>query len=109
MSTNLISKFFVVLIVLAVALVSISFVNRSVPVFSADRSYDSVEQVRTQPSHAYKVLTSFYNQLEALRSMRGSSPIAVDSSYALIEQVRTGRWMTADHSYDNIETLRLQR
>ncbi len=108
MFTNSISKIFIVLAVLAVALVTISFVNRSAHVFTADRSYDGVEQARAQRSHVSSIL-AVYDQLEALRAQRSVSPLAADSSYDSVEQVRIGRWLNADHSYDEIEALRLLR
>jgi len=95
--------------VLAVALVTISFVNQPASVAASDRSYDSVELMRGQRLNGLHIPSFVYDQLEALRAQRGASSPALTSSYDLIEQVRMGRGLSADHSYEQIETLRLQR
>ncbi len=48
MFTNSISKIFIVLAVLAVALVTISFVNQPASIAASDHSYDIVELMRGQ-------------------------------------------------------------
>lgn len=97
-------KTLVVLLVLAIALLTASFVTRSVTIPAADRSYDSIEQVRARPDGP-----SGYEQVEILRSQRRARPLAVDSSYDVVEHVRLQRPFSADHSYDTIESLRLDR
>ena len=109
MFTNSISKIFVVLGVLAVALVTISFVNQPASVVAADHSYDGVEQMRALRPAAFIVPSFVYESLETLRLQRKASASAASSGYDLIEQVRMGRRLSADHSYEQIEALRLQR
>ena len=104
MFTNNMSKLFVVLVVIAVALVTASFVTRSATIPAADRSYDSIEQARALPDSA-----SSYDQVETLRIQRGANPLTVDAGYDSIEQLRVDRASNADHSYDKIEDLRLER
>lgn len=62
---------------------NLSWPARPVLAPAADRSYDAVEQVRV--SNVYKL-----------------------SSYDKVEQIRSGRGISADHSYDKIEAIRLQ-
>lgn len=86
MFTNRISKIFLVLLVLGALLVTASFVTRPAVVPAADRSYDSIEQMRAQRSSAVVVTGKYddrYDRMNALPS--------------------------AEHSYDKIETLRLGR
>ncbi len=108
MFTSQMSKFFIVLLVLAVALVSASFIGRSTPP-AADFSYDSVEQVRVSRSFASAPDLSSDEQIEHLRLQRAVGLSARDASYTQIEQVRLARGLTADRSYDNIEMIRLMR
>jgi hypothetical protein len=126
MFTSQISKIFIVLLVLAFALVSASFVTGSTPAVAdlssdtqienvrlqrsfnlIDASYNSVEQVRF--SRALATYNSGYDQIENIRAQRTSASAAVDSSYNLVENVRLERGRAADHSYDNIEAIRLLR
>jgi hypothetical protein len=109
MSINPISKFFIVLAVLAVGLITVSFVSQPKAVSTADRSYDSVEQMRSQRLSHLIVPSFVYDQIEELRADRGANSPAVDSSYDLIERLRAARWDNADHSYEKLEALRLQR
>jgi hypothetical protein len=104
MFTGRMSKIFVVLLVVGVLLATASFVTRSAAVPAADRSYDGIEQVRALPDTA-----SGYDQVEVLRIHRGASLLTVDSRYDSIEQLRLGRTFNADHSYDKIEALHLER
>ena len=109
MFTNSISKIFVVFAVLAVALVTISFVNQPASVATSDRSYDIVELMRGQRLNGLHVPSFVYDQIEDLRADRGASSPAVTSGYDMIEQVRLERGRNADHSYEQLEALRLQR
>lgn len=104
MFTDHTSKISVLLLVIAVALVTASFVTRSAAVPVADRSYDSIEAMRALPDSP-----SGYEQIETLRAQRGVSLFAADSRYDQIEQVRLERTRSADHSYDVLEALRLER
>lgn len=65
MFTNQMSKIFIVLLVVSVALVSASYVVRSTPP-SADLSYESVEQVRFSRSLATNNLS--YDRVENIRA-----------------------------------------
>ena len=122
MFTSTISKSLVVFLVLAVLLVTASFVTRSANVPAADRSYDSIEQIRSQRSST--VVAGKYDD----RYDRMSALPSADSSYDGVEQMRaqrssavveTGKYYdrydrmnalpSADHSYDKIEALRLGR
>jgi hypothetical protein len=105
MFTNHISKIVVVLLVLAIAFVSVSFVAHSSNTPTADRSYDRVEQARVDRSAPYNA----YDPIEALRAQREATSLIVASSDDRIEQVRMERAFPADRSYDHIEALRLQR
>jgi PDZ domain-containing secreted protein len=126
MFTNQVSKIFIVLLVLAVAVVTASFVVRSTPSaadlssdvqienvrlqrsFSLiDASYNNVEQARF--SRALAAYNSGYDQIENIRAQRTFAPAAADSSYNLVENVRLERGLVADRSYDNIEAIRLLR
>lgn len=71
MFTNRIPKLFVVLVVLAVMFGTASFATRSATVPDADRSYDSLEQVRAQRSSAVTVTDSTYDLIEQIRNGRG--------------------------------------
>lgn len=123
MFTSQMSKIFLVLLVLAVAFVSASFVARSAPAapdlssdkqienvrmqrsFSLiDASYNSVEWVRI--SRAPASYNSGYDQVEKIRAQRTFTTAAADSSYDLVESVRLDRGIAADRSYDNIEAIR---
>jgi hypothetical protein len=104
MFTTRISKTFIILLVLAVAIITASFVSRSATTPTADRSYDGIELVRALPDSP-----SGYEQIEAVRVQRSVSQFTADSSYGLVEQVRLERTRNADHSYDQIEALRLAR
>lgn len=108
MFTSQMSKFFIVLLVLAVALVSASFIGRATPP-AADLSYDSVEQVRASRSFSPAPDVSSDERIENLRLQRALGLPARDASYTEIEQVRLERGPTADRSYDNIERIRLTR
>jgi hypothetical protein len=107
MFTNRISKLFVVLLVLTIALMTIGFASRSASLTAADRSYDLIEQLR---SHRPAAFIGFsYDQIEALRVQRGTVSLTANSGYDAIEQLRLGRAFHADHSYEKIEVLRLDR
>jgi len=86
MFTKPVTKIFAVLLVLAVASITASFISGSPPASATDRSYDRVEQMRAARSR-------------------------VDSSYSLIEQVRLGRTLNSsvDRSYDGLEQMRNDR
>jgi hypothetical protein len=104
MFTNNMSKTFVVLVVIAVALVTASFVTRSATIPAADRSYDHLEQLRALHSAA-----SSYDLIEHVRIQRSANVVPAASGYDLIEQVRMARTSNANGSYDQIENLRLSR
>jgi len=123
MFTNRIPKFFIFVLVVTVALSTVSFVTRSTSLSQADRSYDAIEGVRTaskQTDHSYDAVeqlrvtrpsvssVSGYDQIEALRIQRGAT-LSTTFGYDAIEQVRLARAFSADRSYDNIEALRLWR
>lgn len=103
------SRVFLVLLALAVALSTVSFIVRSPVVSSADHSYDSIEQVRALRSDASIHSISSYDQVERIRLLRGLSLTAWDTSYDIVERVRTERGLIADRSYDSIEGIRLLR
>jgi hypothetical protein len=86
MFTNPISKIFVVLLVVGVALLTVSFASRSPAAAAADRSYDAVEQ------------------------LRGQAPVALDTSYDAIEDMRVQQHVEANSpasDYDLVEALRI--
>jgi hypothetical protein len=107
MFTSQISKIFVVLLVLAFALVSASFVADSTPA-AADLSYDSLEQVRA--SRSFMSAPDLDAQIENVRLQRALVLIAGDASYDVIEQIRSSRTLaSAASSYDQVENIRAQR
>ncbi len=121
MFTNRISKILIVVFVLAAALATVTFAVRAKSLPAADRAYDAIEGVRlaaVQADRTYdeieaardnRLTFTAYDQIESLRLLRVVNPVAVSAGYDAVEQVRLGREFNADHSYDQIETLRLSR
>ncbi len=107
MFTNTSTRIFIVLFVLVLAMVTVSFTAHSANVPIANHSYDAIEQTRANRSNA--ALVSGYSQIESLRLQRNAPSLASNSSYDLIEQVRSERGFIVNRSYDKIEALRLQR
>ena len=86
MFTNRISKIFVVLLVLAIALTTVSFAARSANIPAADRSYDGVEQMRAQRSSAFVVAGKYDDRYDRMNALPNADP-----SYDKIEVLRLGR------------------
>lgn len=107
MFTNRFSRFVTVLLVIAVFFGTASFVKSAATAPKIDRSYDSLEQARALRAVAPAASTSNYDLLEAVRVQRNS--FTVQAAYDVIEQVRLSRGISTDHSYDSIESLRLER
>jgi hypothetical protein len=76
---------------------------------SADRSYDAVENVRSLWNNIFSASVFGYDQIETLRTLRNVPSMATNSGYELVEQLRIDRGIRTDHSYDQIESLRLGR
>ncbi len=115
MFTKRFSKLFIAAVVIVVALLTAGFVALSATTPSSpasDRSYDAVEQVRSQRAVEGNVATDrSYDLVESLRVNRAAGAKA-DRGYDQVEQLRLGRLTNAsiaDRSYDLIEKLRAQR
>ena len=85
MSANPISKIFVVVLVLGIALLTVSFVNRSPAAAVADRSYDTIEQLRSKATTA---LDTSYDAIEGIRIQRYVAGNSAASDYDLVEALR---------------------
>lgn len=107
MFTNRIAKSLAILLMTVVFLGTASFATRSSILPKADRSYDSLEQSRAFRSLASTSNAANYDQIETVRIQRSS--LAIYADYDAIEQLRNGRGMSADRSYDSLEALRLGR
>lgn len=112
MLTKRFSKLFIAAVVIVAALLTASFaaLSASTPsTHASDRSYDAVEQVRSERSAAGNVAADHsYDLVESLRVNRAADATAVDRGYDQIEQLRLGRLINApiaDRSYDLIEKL----
>lgn len=124
MFTNRFSKIFAALLVLVIAFVTVSFIARPTHTLVADRSYDSIEELRAanvQANHSYDAIEqvrmnhsavstlSSYNQIESMRVQREVASLVAAFGYDAVEQLRIRRAPIANHSYDQIETIRLER
>ena len=96
-------------IVFTVALTVIAILTLGMAKFSAmsaaDRSYDTVEQVHAARSFAPVTSAVGYERIEGIRLDRAFSTVSL--SYDAIESLRNNRGLSADRSYDQIETLRV--
>lgn len=105
MSTNRLTKFLLIALVIASAFVtmsSLAFAKKSV---AADRSFDAVEQVRLSRFSAPASPDLSYEELEKLRISR-----SMDTSWYTIEEWRLKRSLeSVDRSYDSIEAIRSLR
>lgn len=97
MSTNNISRIFIVLLVLVVAMVTVSFVNHSAASAVADRSYDTIEQLRIKAA-AFVADTS-YDAIERLRLSAPATSNASASGYDQVEAVRLHRSLGTLQAY----------
>ena len=100
---NRISKFD---IIVTTAITVIAILTLGMVTFSsapaADHSYDAVEQIHAARSFASAATSFAYDQVEAVRLLRGGN----DQRYDALEQLRGSRGVSADRSYDQIEALR---
>ena len=113
MHTNRFSKPVITAVIIVVAMLTASFAILSAPsVNTLDRSYDTVEQVRSERITVSNFTADrSYDQVETLRVNR-TAGFETDLSYEQVEQVRVERLAKAasvDGSYDLIENLRAQR
>lgn len=110
MLTNRFSNIFIVSLVLAAALITVSFAVSSAPSASAptvSRLYDEIEQMRLERSFSRPQADTSYDQIEELRV--GSVPV---TAYDQIETLRAGRTLgsfAVGHDYDAIEQIRADR
>jgi hypothetical protein len=117
------SKILIVLLVLAAALVSLSFATRSAKNSATDRSYDAIEQMRAgigsveskvraaneyQLGERYGQTPQEYAKQQIARKFWLGERYG-QTVYNAIEQLRNGRRITTDRFYDNIEAIRLER
>ena len=107
MFTNKISTIFLAMLMIAAALMTVSFANRTASHPVADRSYDTVEQQRANPQISLLAADHGYDLVENLRS---TSRKGVDLSYSQVEQLRIARVINvqADRSYDQAEQIRIE-
>ena len=113
MFTNRFSKPVIVAVIIVAAMLTASFAMLSAPsINTLDRSYDAVEQVRSERITASNFTADrSYDQVESLRVNRAAG-FEADLSYEQVEQVRVERLVKAvfvDSSYDLIENIRAQR
>ena len=132
MFTSSISKFLIVLIVVSIAVLTVSMTPFSKPAVNS-QSNGLQEQRRGEwsagvsPEQAYlnqrygewtagETVVYFadrsYDPIEQVRLDLSNGHLAADSSYDQVELLRidrSGSSMIADHSYDGIEGLRAQR
>ena len=107
------SKYFFTAFVIIAALLTASFAarfNSASSLHTVDRSYDAVEQARSERHNAGNVVADLsYDQVESLRVNR-LIDVAADRSYDQVESLRIDRTTkTADHSYNQVEQLRIER
>ena len=90
-------------VISAIAILTMSMANFSTARV-ADRSYDAIESIHASQSFSAAPSLASYNQVENVRAQRALSLIV--DSYNAVEQLRSVRGLSADRSYDQIETLR---
>ena len=102
MLTKRFSKLFIAAVVIVAALLTASFAarfNSASSLHTVDRSYDAVEQVRSEHPAADNAATDrSYDLIESLRVNR-AAVVKVDRGYDQIEQLRTDRLLAtaAEH------------
>ena len=85
MFANPIFKIFVVVLVVGAAFLTVSFAGRAPAAIAADRSYDTIEQLRSRASAAPDTSYDALERMRVQQHVGGNSPV---SDYDLVEALR---------------------